>query len=251
MKYYMDCEFHEYHKQVKVAGIKVGKPIPTIDLISIGIVSETIEGCKSEKYSGRSYREYYAICKDFNLKDAWGNNWLRENVLKPIMVDLVNEFGRDKFNKTLSEENRKVIENRGVTYKFFKKLINKYGKTKKEIAEDIINFVGYQSNSKFSDIEFYAYYADYDWVVFCQLWSSLYPVKPKLFETGMSYMNPKGFPYYCKDLQQILEDISFTDMYYSNDNLTEHSDYPKQDNEHNALDDAKWNKQLHEFLNNI
>ena len=40
MKYFFDTEFHEYHKQVKIGPIKIDKPIPTIDLISIGIVAE-------------------------------------------------------------------------------------------------------------------------------------------------------------------------------------------------------------------
>ena len=48
MKYYLDTEFHEYKKN----------GIDTIELISIGIVAE--DG-----------REYYAISKDFNLKEAW------------------------------------------------------------------------------------------------------------------------------------------------------------------------------------
>ena len=80
MRYYLDTEFHEYHKQVKVAGFKIGKPIPTIDIISVGIVSETvIERHPSDKLNepkGKLYpsREYYAICKDFNIKDAWYAN---------------------------------------------------------------------------------------------------------------------------------------------------------------------------------
>jgi hypothetical protein len=70
---------------------------PTIDLISIGIVSQ--DG-----------REYYAVSKDFNLKEAWNRNqkrdhgtaynsygeklqvkefWIRENVLKPIWREFV------------------------------------------------------------------------------------------------------------------------------------------------------------------
>ena len=30
--------------------------------------------------------------------------------------------------------------------------------------------------------------------------------------------------------------------------MKDHPDYPKQENEHNALADARWNKKLHEFL---
>lgn len=49
MNYYIDTEFHEYHKNSK---------IPTIDLISIGIVSD-------------DNREFYAICSDCNINDIW------------------------------------------------------------------------------------------------------------------------------------------------------------------------------------
>ena len=52
-KYFIDLEFLE-GTQKKL----FGETKPTIDLISIGIVCE--DG-----------REYYAISKDFNLKEAW------------------------------------------------------------------------------------------------------------------------------------------------------------------------------------
>jgi len=40
---------------------------------------------------------------------------------------------------------------------------------------------------------FYAYYADYDWVVFAQLFGKMKDL-------------PKGFPMYCKDLKQSLDE---------------------------------------------
>ena len=52
-RYFFDTEFLEGTQKTVF-----GKTPPTIDLISIGIVSE--EG-----------REFYAVSKDFNLKDAW------------------------------------------------------------------------------------------------------------------------------------------------------------------------------------
>ena len=58
MKYFYDTEFLEGKQDRRFLGIKYGKTLPTIDLISIGIVCE--DG-----------REYYAISKDFNLKEAW------------------------------------------------------------------------------------------------------------------------------------------------------------------------------------
>jgi hypothetical protein len=40
--------------------------------------------------------------------------------------------------------------------------------------------------------EFWGYFADYDWVVFCQLWGPMISL-------------PKGFPTYCRDLKQLLD----------------------------------------------
>jgi len=276
MKYFLDAEFHEYQKQPKVLGLNVGKPINTIELISIGIVSETYNVHTNKKYPGTENKEYYAICKDFDLKAAWNNEWLRENVLTGIWKTLAYKEYDGKINYTTDggliiffEDGTKTVVK---AYKSFKMLINKYGKTKKQIATEIYDFVsestyvkdGFEaSENENLNPEFYAYYADYDWVVFCQLWSALYPVQPKSFETGMSYMNPKGFPYYCKDLKQMLDEEAIS-TYCNNgtldsekdinrriEHLKAHPDYPKQSNEHNALADAKWNKELYKFLNTL
>ena len=81
VKFYFDTEFHEYHKSVnasKVAKLffpkfarQIVRPIPTIDLISIGVVSENGE-------------PFYRVSSDFNVLDAWNNDFLRENVLVKI-----------------------------------------------------------------------------------------------------------------------------------------------------------------------
>lgn len=254
MKYFIDTEFHEYHKQSKCLGIKIGKPIPTIDLISIGIISE-------------DNREYYAISKDFNIKDAWNSyqrvsqtmfekqngfkgrkvHWLRENVLKPIYFDLLKMYEHKSFANSRSEYDR-------VTMFEFERVINKYGKPNRQIAEEIKAFVyytGWEADlpvhhhklKEKDDINFYAYYADYDWVVFAQLFGKMINL-------------PKGFPMYCRDLIQELDRIYPYRTYTPVDetvsrNIREHPNYPKQDNEHNALDDAKWNYKLYKFLNTI
>lgn len=311
MKYYLDTEFHEYHKQIKVAGIKVGKLIPTIDLISIGIVSESIPASLStslKDYPSSEYREYYAICKDFNLKDAWYSNqdtkekpnyWLRENVLKSIMVDLtkatLNTPELEKECVRQAKETLTYLSDKE-QYKLFKELIEEYGKTKKQIIEEIKNFVGYKEGGQIltkSGLElgcevmkgkiddsrnapvynpkpvFYAYYADYDWVVFCQLFGKMNDL-------------PDGFSQYCNDLKQIMDTeidklwfqvhkINQDDIFMMGGNpdsktfikekvngvknilklVKSYYTYPKQKNEHNALDDAKWNKKLHEFIKKL
>ena len=101
MKYFIDTEFLEGSQKGLFKETK-----PTIDLISIGIVAE--DG-----------RDYYAISKDFNLKEAWNRYdekinmdykpsfygdsdghynpqfikeyWIRDNVLKPIWEELRNK----------------------------------------------------------------------------------------------------------------------------------------------------------------
>lgn len=61
--------------------------------------------------------------------------------------------------------------------------------------------------------EFWAYYADYDWVVFCQLFGRMLDL-------------PKGWPLYCRDLKQLMVDRGL--------------DLKQSDSIHNALEDARW-----------
>jgi hypothetical protein len=75
--------------------------------------------------------------------------------------------------------------------------------------------------------EFWGYYADYDWVAFCQIFGTMLDL-------------PNHFPKYCRDLKQ------WCDM-LNNPQL------PPQDptHEHNALDDAYWNKDVWQFLSEL
>lgn len=68
---------------------------------------------------------------------------------------------------------------------------------------------------------------------------------------------PAGFPMYCIDLKQMLDQKagSYSAATYGSISFDEQlklfkssHQYPKQENEHNALDDARWNKALHEFI---
>ena len=97
-------------------------------------------------------------------------------------------------------------------------------------------------------VEFYAYYGSYDWVAFCWLFGKMIDL-------------PKGFPMYCNDLKQIMDEkantlnegwdvpISEVKLEDKIKHLKSFANYPKQSNEHNALADAKWNKKLYDFLN--
>ena len=251
MKYFLDTEFLEGTQKKWF-----GQTKPTIDLISIGIVCE-------------NGREYYAISKDFNLKEAWNRfqrkeqtmfekqnafkgkkeYWIRDNILKSIYTEL---------------EKKEIDNYKGFTdpiydlelsfnYSCLKRLIKKYGKSNKQIAEDIKDFVfkGQGQKIRFDNsIQFYGYYSDYDWVVFCWLFGKMIDL-------------PKGFPMFAFDLKQILDErakrwlgnipqqsCAFCDDFDSKLNsIKSCKDYPKQTNEHNALADAKWNFELYKFLN--
>lgn len=237
MKYFFDTEFIEgFHKPL------FGKKRHFIDLISIGIVCE--DG-----------REYYAISNEFNSNDA--DAWVRENVIDKIEAELFRQqppFAKSHFNFSLKE------------------LLRQYGKSNKQIAEDICLFCYPDARNNFINAkgeflarskqygwngeqpEFYAYYADYDWVLFCSLFGRMIDL-------------PKGFPMYCKDLKQIFDEKAFNwfkkdtefkkqycvenNLFSIEDDLKLLSNYPKQGNEHNALDDAQWNFKLFKFLETI
>lgn len=251
MKYYLDCEFLEGTQTKRFLGLPIGQTKPTIDLISIGIV-------------GGDGREYYAISKDFNLKEAWDrwqqrtgegdrNNieprlyWIRENVLRPI------------FDEWQQETNGKIVRlglpiplsQLEFNYKNFKYCIQCIGKTNKQIAEEIKEFVykGSEFSTNISNWgketkpQFYAYYADYDWVSLCWLFGKMNAL-------------PNSFPMYCIDLKQEVDNkvdriAKLHGINYSLEELKSLPNYPKQTNEHNALSDARWNKKLHEFLQTI
>lgn len=283
MNYYIDTEFLEGKQSKTFLGYKYGETKPTIDLISIGIVSEGYCANDTDGDGNCGYhpngcpdgREYYAISKDFNLKEAWNRYemketspakkymgfyeereyWLRDNVLKPIFQELLY---KGHIEAKIKPPN---VNEKQFTYKNLKGLINKYGKTNDQIAKEIERFVrdDYNQKSDYKNLpKFYAYYADYDWVAFCWLFGKMIDL-------------PKGFPKYCVDLKQIydefqnsikeMRDFSFigcTDyksMVLGKNNksfsycaLDSHKDYPKKENEHNALADARWNKKLYEFL---
>lgn len=86
------------------------------------------------------------------------------------------------------------------------------------IADDISRFAGFQP-------EFWAYYADYDWVALCQLYGTMMDL-------------PGSWPKYCRDIKQFCDSIG-------NPRLPEQSTQ-----EHNALNDARWTAHAWRFLNN-
>ena len=213
MNYFLDTEFIEgFHKPL------FGKRRHFVDLISIGIYCE--DG-----------REYYAVSNEFNPKDA--NDWVKENVLKKIELD----FYRKESAYT------KTYHSSVLTLKNF---IKWKGKSNKQIANDIFQFVcPYNKASEYAGCasiedgargyletnppKFYGYYSDYDWVLFCSLFGRMIDL-------------PKGFPMYCIDLKQMMDERGLTKEW-------KQESCPDPKGEHNALVDARWNYNLYKQIN--
>lgn len=159
----------------------------TIELLSIGIVCE--DG-----------REFYAECLHADVSEA--SDWVKVNVLPCL-------WSQQK-DKTRFNEWSRDGGTGGLLPKHF-------------IAADIKEFC---NPIKHGRPEFWAYYADYDWVVFCQM-----------FGTMMQF--PDNYPMYCMDIKQWCKQLGDPEL-------------PKQQTgNYNALEDARHNKVMWEFLNNL
>jgi len=87
-------------------------------------------------------------------------------------------------------------------------------KARREIAEDVREILLRGGSEK---PEIWGYFADYDWVALCQLFGRMVDL-------------PKGFPFWCRDLKQLMQDRGV-----EKDLLP-----PQKDGEHDALADARW-----------
>lgn len=167
----------------------------TIDLISIAIVCE----------DGRSMYLQNRDCKFTNASD-----WVWRNVF-PSLSEF-NMSGRPACSaKSLS----------GFDYKSTGKCWsdNCPWRNRYEIKDAVLEFC---SVEKYGNPEFWGYYADYDWVVFCQLFGTMMQL-------------PKGFPMYCRDVKKLCDELGNPPL-------------PEQGKgEHNALSDALWNKAAYDF----
>jgi hypothetical protein len=155
-----------------------------IDLISLGLVCD--DG-----------REYYAISAEFDPNTC--NNWVKANVL-PLLPP--NDYSFTWCNPS------------GVSY------VSPLWKPRGAIASELIEFVGANQGI---EPQFWAYFADYDWVALCQLYGPMVAL-------------PKGMPMYCNDIRQLSEELGRPPL-------------PNQEGtEHDALQDAKWNYQVWQYL---
>lgn len=93
-------------------------------------------------------------------------------------------------------------------------------KTRSAIASEVLRFC---DPAQYGKPEFWGYYADFDWCVFCWLFGAMIDL-------------PDGFPMYCRDIKQLADSKG-------NPRLPEQGK-----GEHHALEDARWNLKALHFL---
>lgn len=191
MKYFLDTEF-----------IEDGK---TIDLISIAIVSEDDRSlylqnteCNFHKASDWVWRNVFPHLLHFNLRGARSCHERKES------------YDSGLGTRTLT----KCSDNADDPCPW---------RTRKEIAEAVKSFCAFEHAD--CKPEFWGYYADYDWVVFCQLFGTMMDL-------------PKGYPMYCRDLKQWADVLD--------------AGLPKPEIDvHHALHDAEQIKEWHAYLKSL
>jgi len=197
MRYFIDTEFIE-------DGL-------TIDLISIGIVCE--DG-----------REYYALNYDCNHSKA--DDWVKKNVLAQLPeqpLPFLAATAKD------AEKRRNGYYNKESIAIAVAEFCGCTATLKPLVPGEMIypsRSHNYALKPESPKPEFWAYYADYDWVAFCQLFGRMVDL-------------PNGFPMYCNDIKQECDRLGNPML-------------PKQtEGFHNALEDAKWNRRAWSFLSAI
>jgi hypothetical protein len=155
----------------------------TIDLLSIGIVAE--DG-----------REFYQCNQDAQLDRA--DEWIIWNVYPNLPVKYSDRWywNARKIDVDNPSNHTSVVVPHS------------------DIRDRAKAFIG-----KDDKPEFWAYYADYDWVAFCQLFGRMVDL-------------PSGWPRYCMDLKQFLMSIGNPKL-------------QKPAGAHNALHDARWLKDMY------
>lgn len=133
-------------------------------------------------------------------------------------IDLISIGIVDDYNRTFYVESNEFDYNKANSW--VKQNVLPYLKgdkiSRKQIHDMLLIFINDPNPV------FWGYYADYDWVVFCQLFGQMIDL-------------PSHFPMYCRDLKQLLDERRLIVPF-------------KPEQEHHALYDAIWNKRVYEWI---
>jgi hypothetical protein len=144
-------------------------------------------------------REYYAVSNEFDTRAVAANDWLMHNVMKSI-----------------DHETFVVTDGEGMPFVRQLFLTDPAAKPRKEIAEDIVNFIGDDSHA-----DLLAWYCAYDHVCLCQLFGKMIDL-------------PDNIPMQTDDIKTLLK--------RAERKVGHRIQLPRQPaGNHNALEDARWN----------
>lgn len=134
-----------------------------------------------------------------------------------LSIGIVADDGREYYAVVDSKEVPRTLASEWVIEHVIMQLDYSIVKKKEVIAKEIVEFVGFQP-------EFWAYFADYDWVVLCQLYGTMMDL-------------PGSWPMYCLDVKQLAVSLGNPNM-------------PKMvyEDKHHALWDARETKFRYNWL---
>lgn len=147
--------------------------------------------------------------------------------IMPISLAFVREDGRElyiefEFDEAKAKAHDFVREN------VLPHLRGQEQYTREQAARRIANFLGVgpdDNQEPKPDIEVWAYFADYDWVLFAQVFGTMMDL-------------PDGCPKFCMDLMQWWAQLGYPRGVKP----------PKPENAHDALADAHWNLEFYKNL---
>jgi inhibitor of KinA sporulation pathway (predicted exonuclease) len=142
-------------------------------------------------------RELYMVSSEFDESKA--DDWVRKHVLNHIPRDI-----------------------RRYTRREIAAAVNAF------TLEPLVRYFAQApaKNKKAMRPQMWAYFADYDWVVLCQLYGRMKDL-------------PDHLPQYCRDLKQFADDLGNPQL-------------PNQKGtNHHALDDARWAKEAWDYLHEL
>ena len=169
----------------------------------------------------RVHREYYAQSTEFYARNL--PIWVRNNVL-PHLHNCAYSGEKEDFCDSPPILISKICHSIGsATHPGKCQNPNCTWCTRKQIRDDVASFMDI---NKYGNPEIWGYYSGFDYVILSQL-----------FGTLDDY--PEGWPMYIRDIQQVIDEQNIQSL-------------PHQpSNQHNALADARWIKEVCEHVYSI
>lgn len=143
----------------------------------------------------------------------------RPGVLQLISLGITDERGRDFY--AVSSEFDETQANDFVREQVLPKLGTIHRETHAQIKQRLLKFVDDDQP------EFWGYFADYDWVLFCWILGTMMDL-------------PAGWPMHCLDVKQIMHEHGI---------MREQLPDLPPGQAHNALADARWTRSAHMIVN--